>query len=300
MSLAAWVCCCACLAWEVSPLHAQVVTEAPPSADQPYFFPEPVPSQPLYDWDAGLNFEPLGAEDYYAEDDSPRIPEPMVFDLVRPLGARQGEMEVNVLGLIPLNRRVGLNRIPDPIGLVPDDRHRAEFAPEIEYAVWDGFAVEFELPFEEDTLEAYKGAAQWTFGTGFNEQFIHGAQMILLYDRDSQRWSPTLLYIAGVRIDERWSMLGMYGFRTELGSGDRPERTEQLLNWSLFYDANNYVTWGLESVWAQSLRGPSAWMLMPQIHWEVTDMFMIQAGAGVTFSREYTLPELGFRVIRNF
>ena len=29
--------------------------------------------------------------------DAPHIPEPMVFDLVRPLGVRQGDLEVNAL-----------------------------------------------------------------------------------------------------------------------------------------------------------------------------------------------------------
>lgn len=36
------------------------------------------------------------------EERGPRIPEPMVFDLVRPLGAKRGEGEINVLGMIPL------------------------------------------------------------------------------------------------------------------------------------------------------------------------------------------------------
>ncbi len=31
------------------------------------------------------------------------VPEPLMFDLVRGLGARQGELEINALGEIPLN-----------------------------------------------------------------------------------------------------------------------------------------------------------------------------------------------------
>lgn len=41
--------------------------------------------------------EPYGAEDAGAEDDPVHIPEPMVFDLVRGLGAEKGEFEANVL-----------------------------------------------------------------------------------------------------------------------------------------------------------------------------------------------------------
>jgi hypothetical protein len=37
--------------------------------------------------------EPFGAEDHAAEDDPVHIPEPMIFDLVRGLGAQQGELE---------------------------------------------------------------------------------------------------------------------------------------------------------------------------------------------------------------
>lgn len=31
------------------------------------------------------------------------VPEPLMFDLVRDLGARQGELEINALAEIPLN-----------------------------------------------------------------------------------------------------------------------------------------------------------------------------------------------------
>lgn len=39
------------------------------------------------------------------EERGPRIPEPMVFDLVRPLGAKHREGEINVLNVIPLRRK---------------------------------------------------------------------------------------------------------------------------------------------------------------------------------------------------
>ncbi len=69
--------------------------------------------------------DPFTVEDLEARD-GPRIPEPMVFDLVRGLGARRGELEFNVLNLVPF-RRGGPSY---------------EWAPEVEYAVFDGFAVE--------------------------------------------------------------------------------------------------------------------------------------------------------------
>lgn len=244
--------------------------------------------------------EPLGAEAFSAETHSPRIPEPMVFDLVRPLGARKGELEINTLAIIPLNRRAAPSGIPDAIGLPGRNRPRPEWAPEIEYAISDGFAVEFELPFEDDRLEAYKGAVQYTFGTAFDNRFIHGTQGIMLYDRTENTWSPTLLYLFGLRIDERWSFLGMCGVRTEISDREPGERTERLFNLSIFYDMNEQTTVGLESNYSHSLSGAADLLLMPQVHWEITDYWMLQYGAGLNFSQDRTLPEVALRLIRSY
>lgn len=71
-----------------------------------------------------------------------RIPEPMVFDLVRPLGAPKGELEVN-----------SLFRMSEFGG-----RAVLQWAPEVEYTFADGYGVEFEVPAENGQLEAYKFA----------------------------------------------------------------------------------------------------------------------------------------------
>src|SRR5688500_18024187 len=64
-------------------------------------------------------------------------PEPMVFDLVDPLGAPKGELEINTLmDFVP---RTG----------------KLEWQPEIEYAFADGYAAEFELPLENSTVQQY-------------------------------------------------------------------------------------------------------------------------------------------------
>lgn len=228
--------------------------------------------------------EQFGAEELYDGDDVPRIPEPMVFDLVRPLGAVRGEAEINTLAVIPLNRNMG----------------KPEWAPEVEFAVADGLAFEFELPFEEWSLTSYKTAAQITFGKGFFDKFIHGAQGILLYDKDSGNWSPTLLYLAGVQIDETWSALAMAGLRTELGGEDPALRTQRLLNLSLFRHISDYTTLGVETNTAVDLNGGSEFRLMPQVHRELRDQIMLQAGSGCLFTREATIPEAAFRLIYSF
>jgi hypothetical protein len=238
------------------------------------------------------------------EEGPPILPEPMVFDLVRPLGARRGELEVNVLGMVPLNRASakGTSPVSDPLGLVPrsKDRQGIEWAPEIEIALWDGFAIEFELPFEESRLEAYKAAVQWTFGTGLDNQFIHGTQVILEYEVDEPLWTPTFLYLAGLRIDPVWSVLMMYGFRTEFAGGDIFERTETIVNGSVFAEVTDRIVLGVETNYAGAMSGLSTWLVMPQIHVDVTDRITIQGGVGSRFAADFTLPEAGFRVIGEF
>lgn len=228
--------------------------------------------------------EQFGAEELFDGDDSPRIPEPMVFDLVRSMGTKRGEAEINTLAVVPLNRNLG----------------RPEWAPEVEFAIADGLALEFELPFEEWSLKAYKTAGQITFGKAFNDSFIHGAQGILLCDRQTGNWSPTLLYLAGVQFDETWSALAMAGIRTEFGGDDRAERTKRLFNFSLFKHINDVTTLGLETNTSVNLNGVSEFRLMPQFHRELRDHIMLQAGSGYLFTREATLPEAAFRLIYNF
>lgn len=259
---------------------------------------EATPASRPHPTEAPVEFEPAGAEDKSAEDDSPRIPEPMVFDLVRPLGARRGEFEINTLGIFPLQRsRSNGEEIPDALGL---ETTRIEWAPEVEYAIRDGIALEFELPFEDGTLGAYKAAAQWTFGTGFQHQFIHGTQLIVQYDRRPASWVPTLLYLAGVRLDETWSALGMFGLRGNSGAEEPGDRLNFIGNLSVFADVAEHMTLGLETNFEQTLAGENALLLMPQVHWEVTDYVMFQGGAGARVTSAGTVPEVALRLIRSF
>ncbi|MGB5229070.1 MAG: hypothetical protein WBN55_12465, partial [Eudoraea sp.] len=122
---------------------------------------------------------PLFAQEQFPQG-IPDIPEPMVFDLVRELGARRGELEINVLAVFPLSS---------------NSSHFVEWAPEIEYAIWDNFAVEFELPIEDGTLEALKVALQYTFGKSKSGRFIHGTQFMIEKIRNKAKWDFSLLYI---------------------------------------------------------------------------------------------------------
>lgn len=124
----------------------------------------------------------------------PRIPEPMVFDLVRPLGAKKKEVEINSLAARPL-RRGGA---------------AVDWAPEIEFTFMDGYALEFELPIENFTLQSYKLAAQGTFGTLMDRRAIHGWQVLAeLYRHGEDRFSVYYLYLYGHRFNRKWSIFTM-------------------------------------------------------------------------------------------
>jgi len=237
------------------------------------------------------------------EDLGPRIAEPMVFDLIRPLGAKRGEGEVNVLGLVPLrqtSRRV--NDVADSLGLVrrSRDREGLEWAPEIEYAVCDGVALEFEVPMENAHLEAYKGAAQFTFGTALNHHYIHGAQAIVQYDRGPSLWTTTLLYLAGFRFDKTWSVFGMFGSRVEVVGPVSGKAVELLSNITLFADVTDRIVAGIETNLGQVVEGNTEFLVMPQLHYEIDRYWMIQGGVGGRFTTGITLPVASFRIIREF
>lgn len=127
----------------------------------------------------------------------------MVFDLVRPLGVRRGELEINTLGIVPFRRTTSSveGLFPSSEGTEEDPpatKRRGpgiEWAPEIEFAPLNNFALEFELPFADGTLAEYKAGAQWSFSPTANGLFIDGIQGLLNIDADGSSVTPTLLYL---------------------------------------------------------------------------------------------------------
>lgn len=217
---------------------------------------------------------------------APLIPEPMVFDMIRPLAAPRGELEVNTLGLFPID--------------APGEA--IDWAPEIEYAFADGFAVELELPFDNRRLTGFKLGLQGTFGTLADNKIVHGWQYLGIVDRDTGRLETSLLYIAGVRYNERWSSLTMVGFN--LPNDVRPPdvgRDDALLfNHSLFYDVSRRTTLGLETN-VRAGRQNRSWLIMPQLHQRIADKVMLQAGVGAQKpAGRAAHPSAALRVIKEF
>ncbi len=209
------------------------------------------------------------------------IPEPMVFDLVHSLGVEKGAFEANVLALFPLNDT--------------SDRF-IDWAPEIEYAVSDGVAIEFELPFEDSDLHAYKFAAQFTFDRARGSRHISGTQFIVEKIKDDDIWELTALYLRGVQFNQRDSAMMMFGARTEVG-GDAGDQDEILINVSLFRELNHRTVIGIENDLGIGLDEDSHLTIFPQVHYEITDTLEIQFGAGAEIDEDNTDFSAGFRFI---
>jgi hypothetical protein len=209
------------------------------------------------------------------------IPEPLVVDLVRPLGARKGEAEVNTLLKYSLSRR----------------RLRLNWAPEVEMAVADNHAIEFELPFANEHLDSLKTAYQITLQPHLHNHYVHGVQVITEYLIDEKAASVQPLYIAGYAFNPKLSVLNLVGPRLTLGQGQ--EEVALTLHPSVFYNLSQRLTVGLETNWDVDLRrGQTALWLMPQAHLEVGRHMSLQVGAGVARHPQSSFrPVLALRLI---
>ncbi len=212
----------------------------------------------------------------------PHIPEPMVFDMIRPLGAPKGELETNVLGTAPL---------------AESDRV-TEWAPEAEYTFADGLAVEFEFPFADDRLTEYKLGLQGTLGTFDQGRSVHGLQYLGIYERAHGRYQHTLLYLLGHRYSARWSSMSMFGLADISGAQSR-HRNDLLVNHALFYDLTERSVLGLEINYRDGHEGQVR--LMPQVHYRLTHAVNLQFGLGLNqLHGESARPEAGLRLVREF
>jgi hypothetical protein len=217
-----------------------------------------------------------------ARDRFPHIPEPMVFDMIRPMGAERGELEANVLATSPLS---GQERV-------------LEWAPEIEYALFDGFAVEFELPFENAYLAEVKLGLQGTFGTMDNGRIVHGVQYLGIYDRHDNSLSHAALYMIGRRHSARWSTMTMVGVG-DVRVGQSERVAGLLVNHSTFYDLPKGRVVGLELNYKASPDG--GLLAMPQFHAPIGTNMNLQLGAGIDKQRSASArPVAGLRLIKEF
>lgn len=189
------------------------------------------------------------------------MPEPMIFDLVRPLGAKRGELEVNALLQQSTQRGAPL-----------------EWAPEIEWAFRDGLAIEFELPFENGELKTYKGALQGTLRPSKSGRFQHGWQVIGQRVQADGRWLADVLYLAGYRPWERVTLFTMTGARRSVFDGEGVVQPVQ--NTSVFFQASPGVILGVESNFVLGDAGRRSRLIMPQVQLAVGGQYLVEFGVG--------------------
>ncbi len=203
------------------------------------------------------------------------FPEPMAFDMVRGFGAKKGEFEANVLARMATRQ--------GPAELV--------WAPEIEVAIVDNFAVELEAGFSNSTFHGLKVGLQGTLGMNEAHTLTHGIQALaewLPHDGGPDDLSTTLLYMGAVRLAPRWSLVGMIGPElvfTPRAEADVLTHTALVTNLSAFYAVSDTLTVGLENNVATGFHG-AFYRLMPQTHLQVNHRLRIQAGFGLLVDPE--------------
>jgi hypothetical protein len=210
----------------------------------------------------------------------PRIPEPMVFDLIRPLGAERGEFEVNSL-----------------FRFSPTERpRRLQWAPEVEYAFLEGYGIEFEVPLENSRIDSWKGAIQGTLPRPLKKTFIHGWQAVGETIHNDGYWQLDLLYLAGARWHPNWSAFTMTGVRREQDSAGA---NAFLGNYSLFFHLKDTVSYGLESNFKGRGSTGRGLLLMPQAQFRKSRL-NLQIGAGWRWHNGTSGLQIGWRLSREF
>jgi hypothetical protein len=194
----------------------------------------------------------------------------MVFDLVRPLGAKRGEIEINSLAVAQ--------------GVRPSSAAEAiEWAPEIEFALRDGLAFELEFPVEGRRLTSYKFAVQGSFRPAENG-LQHGWQTIAMVNRNGAGISGDALYLAGARFGRRLSAFSMSGIRTDATSRARTS-VIPLQNGMIGYDLKRWMTVACETNFVLSKGSRHRQLVIPQTHVRLTRSSTLQLGIGREWTR---------------
>lgn len=219
---------------------------------------------------------------------APIFPEPMVFDLVRPLGARKGEFEVNNLAVLPIKRR----------------NYNVEWAPEVEFAFADGYALELELPMYNGHIEAYKLALQGTFSFNKKATFIHGWQWIGEYVLEGRILENNFLYLMGYDLGGGKSIFNILGPRHNYfePSNEFSHISEWTFLWNLSLNQkiHHRLTVSLENNYSYHIGIGHELRVIPQIHWNISEFYNFQIGAGYQWMMEARSPVLATRFIREF
>lgn len=208
---------------------------------------------------------------YYDEYESVSyIPEPMMFDLVRPLGSKKGQWEINTL--ITQEESPALSH--------------SHVSPEIEYVFAENWAAEVEIPMIGGEPDSLKGVLQWTAGhSGKSRQIVHGFQLITqrFIDEDTHN-ELTPIYIYGHRFNHDYTMLAMIGDQYHYGEVSNGHFL--VLNATIFhvYSRVKDIEFGLEQNVLGFGHNFQYWRITPQIDVVLEDHWKIQTGFGTLYT----------------
>lgn len=208
------------------------------------------------------------------------IPEPMIFDLVRGLGARAGEAEVNALVMSG----------------APEHPELLRYAPEVEIALGDGFGVEVELPLEGTHLHAVKAAVQGRLSSSDDGRWMQGVQAIGEYVIGDGTGDAHLLWLVSGLPVQGVAIVGMIGGRATI--------TPNGVEGRAIVNGAGYVATSRESWLGAEIN--ASWdphhehgmiRATGQVHVSVSPAFRVQLGLGVEHDAQGTAPVGGARVI---
>lgn len=204
----------------------------------------------------------------------------MVFDMVRGLGAEQGKVEINTLVPVPTS----------PVA--------ANWAPEIEAAVVDNFAIEVEAGPHNIDLETLKLALQGTVGMKEDGSLGHGLQGLVEYFVDEDAFLSTALYILGMRLAPPLTPVSLVGPALESHIHGKTY-AGFLINFTLAWAPHPRVVVGTEQNFEWF---PNGYLVrwMPQVHWQACARFQIQAGFGIRHINHHTAGEAATRLVAEF
>jgi hypothetical protein len=214
------------------------------------------------------------------------LPEPMFFDLVRPLGAKKGEFEANSLVYFPLRRQ----------------SKNINWAPEIEFTIKDGLGIELEFPMQNNHLEAFKFAIQGTLNQSAKSNYIHGWQWLSEYLIEDKSKEFTLIYLGGLHLKNDFSLFFMsgpryvYHFRPIEGIDQKTE-IHALLNINVNKKISNYTTVSIEQNYGRHFNKGHEYRIIPQLHQRLSSRYILQFGLGYEWYLGSSFPALASRFI---
>ncbi len=224
-----------------------------------------------------ISFKVWGKKAFDDYKNKAEIPEPLYIDLVRGLTAEKGEWEINTL-----------------IYHTQGDFNSLNWAPEIEWVMRDGSAIEFELPMVGNDISSYKTAFQQNIYSNEKQTHMQGLQLIYEADVSFKHQEYTAYYILAHRFNHYFSTIGLHGVK---GVFESSQKIDLVTNQSFFYNHSREIDLGLEFNYQSGQNFEKYFQVIPQLHLALGTGFKIQFGFGARSVNSMTSPVGTLRII---